>query len=139
MVHTDARLRLAPHGVSSAMKELLPVLELIGVLACVLVGVARGIWLIARYSNPDLLIAADSKQKWRWAMEIALSLALPALLAIVALGLFGSHTMSDSLSGRLTFVACYLPVPIMMFVVVTIGQRLRWERLLREYQRPTKG
>src|SRR5574342_177404 len=121
------------------MKELLPVLELMGGLACVLVGIVRGIWLIARYSNLDLLMAADSNQKWRWAMEIALSLALPAFLVIIAIGLFGSHTASDSLFGRLTFVACDLPLPIMIFVVVTIGQRFRWERLLREIQKPTKG
>lgn len=121
------------------MKELLPVLELMGGLACVLVGVVRGIWLIAKYSNPEVLIVADSSQKWRWAMEIALSLALPVLLVIVALGLLGNHTAGDSLSGRLTFVACDLPLPLMIFVVVTIGQRLRWERFLREYQRLTKG
>jgi hypothetical protein len=118
--------------------ETLSALELVGSLFCVLAGVARSIWLITRHSDPAKLTMADSRQKWRWAMEIALSLATPALLVIVILGLFGNHTMSDSLTGRLTFVACDLPLPLMIFVVVTIGQRLRWERLLRLYQGTTK-
>lgn len=121
------------------MKEMLPVLELIGGFICVLVGVVRGVWLIAKYSSPDVLVAADSGRKWRWAMEVSLSLALPVLLAIVILGLFGDLSGSNSLSGRLTFIVCDLPVPFMIFIVVTIGQRWRLEHLSREYQRLTKG
>ena len=98
-----------------------------------LVGVMISIGLIIKYFRTSTLISSDSRQRWRWSINVALSLTIPVLVVVLALGLFGSHSMSDGLSGRFTAVACFLPLPILVFAAVTLGIRLNMEHLLKMY------
>lgn len=104
------------------------------------VGIIAGlVWsfvLRRKYEGPYILKAANSKEKWRWAIHLALFETSPFVLVVLLMMFAAAPNLeSNDLVTRFSIlIYCILPT-IAIFPITILFERWGMEQKLREYIR----